>query len=168
MPIPLLCMCDYGLSVHRKVLAATTILRPFCTLCIVCNSFYLTDCCLLLMVKGVDCLPAFSLLHFFVYFCVVFVLVSKVLAATSLRPTDLQGYSDPYCVCYLKIPDSTAGGSGATDDRFQGQRGETYFCEKTLNPKWSGQRFIFKVWDVVNGMGLEDMRYDRMGCCGMG
>lgn len=71
---------------------------------------------------------------------------SKVLAATSLRPTDLQGYSDPYCVCYLKVPDSTAGGSGPADDRFRGQRGETYFCEKTLNPKWSGQRFIFKVW----------------------
>lgn len=71
-----------------------------------------------------------------------------MLAATSLRPTGLQGYSDPYCVCYLKIPDSNAdGGSGLQDDeRFRGQRGETYFCEKTLNPKWSGQRFIFKVW----------------------
>ncbi|CAN0062711.1 unnamed protein product, partial [Ectocarpus sp. 8 AP-2014] len=68
----------------------------------------------------------------------------EVLAATSLRPTGLQGYSDPYCVCYLKIPDST-GGSKSADDRFRGQRGETYFCEKTLNPKWSGQRFIFKV-----------------------
>ncbi|CAM9269898.1 unnamed protein product, partial [Hapterophycus canaliculatus] len=71
-------------------------------------------------------------------------LALKVLAATSLRSTGLQGYSDPYCVCYLKIPDST-GGSGPSDDRFRGQRGETYFCEKTLNPKWSGQRFIFKV-----------------------
>ncbi|CAN0026988.1 unnamed protein product, partial [Ectocarpus sp. 13 AM-2016] len=68
----------------------------------------------------------------------------EVLAATSLRPTGLQGYSDPYCVCYLKIPDST-GGSKSADDRFRGQRGETYFCEKTLSPKWSGQRFVFKV-----------------------
>lgn len=73
----------------------------------------------------------------------------KVLAATSLRPTDLQGFSDPYCVCYLKIPDGNNGMSGGSglpsDDRFRGQRGETYFVEKTLNPKWSGQRFIFKV-----------------------
>lgn len=103
------------------------------------------------------------LCNFLLSLCVC---VSKVLAATSLRPTDLQGYSDPYCVCYLKIPDATAGGSGATDDRFQGQRGETYFCEKTLNPKWSGQRFIFKVWCrvvwcgncgvvVFTGLGLE-------------
>ena len=71
----------------------------------------------------------------------------KVLAATSLRPTDLQGFSDPYCVCYLKIPDAigSAGAGVPADDRFRGQRGETYFCEKTLNPKWSGQRFIFKV-----------------------
>ncbi|CAN0250281.1 unnamed protein product, partial [Ectocarpus sp. 12 AP-2014] len=71
-------------------------------------------------------------------------LLCQVLAATSLRPTGLQGYSDPYCVCYLKIPDST-GGSKSADDRFRGQRGETYFCEKTLSPKWSGQRFVFKV-----------------------
>lgn len=74
--------------------------------------------------------------------CVTRALPFQVLAATSLRPTDLQGYSDPYCVCYLKIPDS---GEVSIDGRFRGQRGETYFVEKTLNPKWSGQRFVFKV-----------------------
>lgn len=43
---------------------------------------------------------------------------------------------------YFKVPDST----GSSDDSdFRGQRGETYFVEKTLNPKWSGQRFLFKV-----------------------
>lgn len=77
----------------------------------------------------------------FLYFLLYRRLI-KVLSATALRPTGLQGLSDPYCVCYLKIPDST---DFSKDDLFCGQRGETYFVEKTLNPKWSGQRFIFKV-----------------------
>ncbi|CAM9278824.1 unnamed protein product, partial [Laminaria digitata] len=63
----------------------------------------------------------------------------EVLAAAGLRPTGLQGLSDPYCVCYLKVP------GDAEDTPFRGQRGETYFVEKTLYPKWSGQRFVFKV-----------------------
>lgn len=83
----------------------------------------------------------------------------KVLAATSLRPTGLQGFSDPYCVCYLKIPDANGnGGSGLpSDERFRGQRGETYFCEKTLNPKWSGQRFIFKVCRVQDSLSYPNV-----------
>ena len=70
-----------------------------------------------------------------------------MLAATGIRATDLSGTSDPYCVCYLKIPDPA---DVDVDAHLRGQRGETYFVEKTLHPKWSGQRFVFKVDNNVN------------------
>ena len=66
----------------------------------------------------------------------------QVLAATGIRATDLSGHSDPYCVCYLKVPDSPDIDAGGN---IRGRRGVTYFVEKTLHPKWSGQRFVFKV-----------------------
>ncbi|CAM9603395.1 unnamed protein product, partial [Choristocarpus tenellus] len=82
-------------------------------------------------------------------------LLVEIIAATGLRPTDLSGFSDPYCICYLKLPGEHKGDSqqrvvSYRDSRqrnasYRGQRGETYYCEKTLNPKWSGQRFVFRV-----------------------
>lgn len=62
-------------------------------------------------------------------------------------------------MCYLKVPDSTGGGS--IDGRLRGQRSETYFVEKTLNPKWLGQRFVFK---VCISFALELEEYARLAC----
>lgn len=66
-------------------------------------------------------------------------LVVEILAARGLRPTDLDGHSSPYCVCYLKIPDLTRY------KEFAHQRAQTYFVDKTLSPTWNNQRFVFKV-----------------------
>ncbi|CAM9173475.1 unnamed protein product, partial [Phaeothamnion confervicola] len=71
-------------------------------------------------------------------------LLVEVLAARKLRATDLRGHSDPYCVCYLKLPDGRERGSGSLRE-YSGQRAETYCCEKTLSPTWCGQRFVFRV-----------------------
>ncbi|KAG5189848.1 C2 domain-containing protein, partial [Tribonema minus] len=61
----------------------------------------------------------------------------EVLAARGLRGTDLQGYANPYCIIYLKAT--------ARRRRRQRPRGATYFCEKTVCPKWVDQRLVFTV-----------------------
>ncbi len=66
-------------------------------------------------------------------------LVVEVLEAKGLRGTNIGGTSNPYCYLYLKIP-HTLQRKGEAE-----QRAQTYFCEKTLNPKWIGQKFVFDV-----------------------
>ncbi len=66
-------------------------------------------------------------------------LVVEVLEAKGLRGTNIGGTSNPYCYLYLKIP-YTLRRKGDAE-----QRAQTYFCEKTLNPKWIGQKFVFDV-----------------------
>ncbi len=66
-------------------------------------------------------------------------LVVEVLEAKGLRGTSIGGTSNPYCYLYMKIPYALRRKGDAE------QRAQTYFCEKTLNPKWIGQKFVFDV-----------------------
>ncbi len=66
-------------------------------------------------------------------------LVVEVLEAKGLRQIDIGGTSSPYCILYLKIPHTVRHKAEVK------QRAQTYYCEKTLNPKWIGQKFVFDV-----------------------
>ena len=64
----------------------------------------------------------------------------EIIEAIGLRATDLSGLSDPYCVVKLMNRD------GGRRKIFNGdQKRKTYFVEKTLNPKWKHQAFVFDV-----------------------
>ncbi|CAM9467202.1 unnamed protein product [Chrysoparadoxa australica] len=67
-------------------------------------------------------------------------LLVEVIAAQGLRASNLDGYSsNPYCVVYVKMPDSKAC------KELKSQRGQTYFLEKTLSPTWLDQKYVFKL-----------------------
>ena len=67
-------------------------------------------------------------------------LLIEVKEAKGLRSADRSGLSDPYVQLSLKIGDRQF----KRDQTFR-QRFSTYVVEKTLNPKWQNQVFIFKV-----------------------
>ncbi len=68
-------------------------------------------------------------------------LIVEVLEAKGLKGTGIGGTSSPYCLLYLKIPYALRHKAGGQAE----QRAQTYYCEKTLNPKWLGQKFVFDV-----------------------
>lgn len=67
-------------------------------------------------------------------------LLVEVIEAKGLQAKDISGLSDPFVQVYLKIQDKLL----RRDPRYQ-QHFTTYVIEKTLNPKWQNQSFVFKV-----------------------
>lgn len=67
-------------------------------------------------------------------------LLVEVKEAKGLRAGDISGLSDPYVELTLKINDRVFKRDPSYRQRFS-----TYVVEKTLNPKWQNQLFIFRV-----------------------
>jgi hypothetical protein len=78
-------------------------------------------------------------------------LLVEIKEAKQLRAADLNGMSDPFVHVSFRANDRQVKRSGITKQHFT-----TYVIEKTLNPKWQNQIFIFRV-------SCRDMRADRGG-----
>ena len=69
-------------------------------------------------------------------------LLVEVKEAKGLRAGDISGLSDPFVQLGLKVNDTAAL---KRDGSYRQQRFTTYVVEKTLNPRWQNQLFIFRV-----------------------
>jgi hypothetical protein len=64
----------------------------------------------------------------------------QILEATGLKSADISGAANPYCEVKLKNRASVAR------KLFSAPTGhKTYFCEKSLNPRWTEQKYVFDV-----------------------
>ena len=63
----------------------------------------------------------------------------EVIEASGLKSADISGSANPYCEIKLKL-------RGSTKKLFSSESThKTYYCEKTLNPRWTDQKYTFDV-----------------------
>ena len=84
-------------------------------------------------------------------------LAIQVIEASDVRAADLNGFSDPYVTVHLKTPRR----KGLVHDKWA-QKASTYYCERTLNPTWVDQYFIFDVPENAACAKEEDVDHDYL------